>query len=106
MSVQAISNNLAAAASSLPNAAAQAAAGGLDGASSDSFTSTLRSALGSVDQAQTSAADKVNSLLSGSGEDVHDAMIGVEKASLSFSLMLQVRNKMVSAYQEVSRLQF
>ena len=37
---------------------------------------------------------------------LHSAMIAVEKADLSFQLMMQVRNKIVSAYQEISRMQF
>ncbi len=45
-------------------------------------------------------------LLEGNGMDVHSAMIAVEKADLSFQLMMQVRNKIVSAYQEISRMQF
>ena len=45
-------------------------------------------------------------LLNGNGADLHRAMIAVEKADLSFQLMMQVRNKIVAAYQEVSRLQF
>ena len=38
--------------------------------------------------------------------DVHSAMIAVEKADLSFQLMMQVRSKIVAAYQEISRMQF
>jgi len=37
---------------------------------------------------------------------LHTALIAVEKADLSFQLMMQVRNKIVSAYQEISRMQF
>jgi len=37
---------------------------------------------------------------------VHSAMIAVEKADLSFQMMLQVRNKIVAAYQEISRMNF
>ncbi len=45
-------------------------------------------------------------MLSGNGQDVHSAMIAVEKANLTFELMVQVRNKIISAYQEVSRIPF
>jgi flagellar hook-basal body complex protein FliE len=44
--------------------------------------------------------------LTGKGEDVHAATLAVEQASLAFDLMLQVRNKVVGAYQEISKLQF
>jgi flagellar hook-basal body complex protein FliE len=48
----------------------------------------------------------VSSLLEGSGAEVHDAMIAVQKADLSFQLMLQVRNKVVQAYQQIAGMQF
>jgi flagellar hook-basal body complex protein FliE len=70
------------------------------------FLETLRGAMDQVDQLQTSAESKVAALLDGSGMDVHSAMIAVEKADLSFQLMMQVRNKIVEAYQEISRMQF
>jgi flagellar hook-basal body complex protein FliE len=70
------------------------------------FTETLRGAMDQVDQLQNTADNKVSELLSGNGMDVHSAMVAVEKADLSFQLMMQVRNKIVSAYQEISRMQF
>jgi flagellar hook-basal body complex protein FliE len=45
-------------------------------------------------------------LLQGDRQDVHNVMISVEKADVAFQLMMQVRNKIVSAYQEISRMQF
>lgn len=91
----------------LPNAAAEAARGGTAGArSNDSFTKTLHGALEQVDKMQADAQEKVNGLLSGNGQDVHGAMIAVQQASLSFDLMVQMRNKVVNAYTEISRLQF
>jgi len=73
---------------------------------SATFADTLRSALDDVGQMQTQAEGKVAGVLSGAGTDVHSALIAVEKADLSFQLMMQVRNKIVSAYQEISRMQF
>jgi flagellar hook-basal body complex protein FliE len=71
-----------------------------------SFGEQLESAVSGVDLAQQEAEYKVNSMLAGGGTDVHDAMIAVQKADLSFQLMLQVRNKVVQAYQEIERMQF
>lgn len=71
-----------------------------------SFSDTLRSALDDVGQLQGQAENKVAGVLTGNGTDVHSALIAVEKADLSFQLMMQVRNKIVSAYQEISRMQF
>jgi flagellar hook-basal body complex protein FliE len=70
------------------------------------FAGTLSSAIQQVNNLQSAAEQKVTGLLTGSGQDVHAATLSVEKASLAFDLMLQVRNKVVSAYQEISRLQF
>jgi flagellar hook-basal body complex protein FliE len=70
------------------------------------FVETLRGAIDQVNQLQQTADAKVGALLEGNGMDVHSALIAVEKADLSFQLMMQVRNKIVSAYQEISRMQF
>ena len=70
------------------------------------FVETLRGAMDDAEQLQGTADAKVAGLLTGNGMDVHSAMIAVEKADLSFQLMLQVRNKIVAAYQEISGMQF
>lgn len=70
------------------------------------FLDTLKKTLEHVQQVQNEADQKVSDLVSGQGEDIHAAMIAVEKADLSFQLIMQVRNKIVQAYQEVSRMQF
>lgn len=70
------------------------------------FVETLRGAMDDAEQLQNTADSKVAGLLAGNGMDVHSAMIAVEKADLSFQLMLQVRNKIVAAYQEISGMQF
>jgi len=70
------------------------------------FSETLRGAMDQMQQLQGEAESKTAALLQSTGMDVHSAMIAVEKADLSFQLMMQVRNKIVSAYQEISRMQF
>ncbi|HEY7352448.1 MAG TPA: flagellar hook-basal body complex protein FliE [Terriglobales bacterium] len=70
------------------------------------FVETLRGAIDQAEQLQGAADEKVSAMLEGNGMDVHSAMIAVEKADLSFQLMMQVRNKIVAAYQEISRMQF
>jgi flagellar hook-basal body complex protein FliE len=71
-----------------------------------SFGQQLESAVSGVDLEQQDAQYKVSDMLAGGGTDVHDAMIAVQKTDLSFQLMLQVRNKVVQAYQEIERMQF
>ena len=85
-----------------PGAAAAAPAD--DG--QDSFLSTLQASMDAVEGAQGEAAAQVAQLLNGQGADLHSAMIAVEKADLSFQLMMQVRNKIVQAYQQISNMQF
>ena len=83
------------------------AAGRTASGSGDSeFMSTLRNAMDQVGQLQSEADGKVAQLLTGNGQDVHSAMIAVEKASLAFQMMVQVRNKIVQAYQQVSGIPF
>ncbi|HEX3820788.1 MAG TPA: flagellar hook-basal body complex protein FliE [Candidatus Sulfotelmatobacter sp.] len=70
------------------------------------FRELLSSAVDDIQQLGTQAEAKVSGVLEGNGSDVHTALIAVEKADLTFQLMMQVRNKIVSAYEEISRMQF
>ena len=73
---------------------------------SSGFWDTLKDTLSQVQQAQNEADQKVAGLVAGQGEDIHSALTAVEKADLSFELVMQVRNKIVQAYQQVSQMQF
>src|SRR5882757_9078193 len=76
------------------------------GTSNSEFMSTLRTAIDQVGQLQSEADGKVAQLLTGNGQDVHSAMIAVEKAGLAFQMMVQVRNKIVQAYTQISGMPF
>ena len=76
------------------------------GGEGSDFLSVLRNAADQVSQLQSEASMKVGTMLNGSGQDVHSAMIAVQKADLAFELMVEMRNKIVSAYQEISRIPF
>ena len=78
-----------------------AGSAGSPGAFKDVFSAAIQSVQGSSQAADAS----VERFLSGDGEDVHTAALAVERANLSFDLFLQARNKVVSAYQEIMRLQ-
>ncbi len=86
------------------------ATGGISapGGASDNadFLQTLDGMLNQVGNMQTDAQQQVTELLQSDGQDVHSAMIAVEKADLSFQLMMQVRNKIVQAYQTISQIPF
>jgi flagellar hook-basal body complex protein FliE len=70
------------------------------------FSDLLTDAVGQVDALQDQAATAIKGLMTGSGVDVHQAMIATEKASMAFELALAVRNKAVQAYQQVMGMQF
>jgi flagellar hook-basal body complex protein FliE len=69
------------------------------------FGSVLATAISQVNQVQQSAQSSIDKYLSGEDEEVHKVALATQEAALSFDLFLQVRNKMVSAYQEVMRMQ-
>jgi len=69
------------------------------------FGDVLQDALQQVSDLQAQAGDDVQKVLTGEITDVHSAMIAVQKADISFQMMMQVRNKIVSAYQEIMRMQ-
>lgn len=79
---------------------------GVGGAEEGSFGDTLRSAIGSVDELKSSSETEMAQLMQGDRQDIHNVMIAVEKADVAFQLMMQVRNKILNAYQDVSKLQF
>jgi flagellar hook-basal body complex protein FliE len=70
------------------------------------FADLLTDAVGQVSQLEEQAHTAVAGLMSGSGVDVHQAMIATQKASMAFELALAVRNKAVQAYQSVIGMQF
>jgi len=70
------------------------------------FGATLKDAINQVNYLGDSSDQKVTELLHGDRQDIHNVMIAIEKADIAFQLMMQVRNKIVNAYQEVSKLQF
>jgi flagellar hook-basal body complex protein FliE len=71
-----------------------------------SFSGVLTNALQQVNQLSTGADQQISSLLSGANTDMSSVMIAVEKADVSFQLMMQLRNKIVSAYQDIEKMQF
>ena len=58
-----------------------------------------------VNNIQVQTDKSIQSLASGENKNLHEVMIAVEKASISFQFMSQVRNKALEAYQEVMRMQ-
>ena len=72
---------------------------------SGSINRTFEKLLQDVNQQQFNAEAKKIALLDTENKDIHGTMLALEKAELSMRLMLQIRNKLVSAYEEVMRMQ-
>jgi flagellar hook-basal body complex protein FliE len=79
---------------------ATSAAGG-----TGAFQSMLEGMIGKVEQTQTQATQAAQNFLSGGDEELHSVALAAQRADLQFNLFLQVRNKAVSAYQEIMRMQ-
>lgn len=73
-------------------------------AQESSFQETLEESIKRVNDLQLQADQAIQDLTTGENKDVAQTMIAVQKASLSFQLMTQVRNKIVQAYEEVMRM--
>ncbi len=70
-----------------------------------SFADTLTQSLEKVNDLQKEADKAIQDFASGEPKNIHETMIAVNKADLAFRLTMQVRNKIVEAYQEVMRMQ-
>jgi flagellar hook-basal body complex protein FliE len=79
------------------------AAGGAEG--SKSFADTLKDAVQSVNQAQKESDVKMQELAVGKNQNIPEIMIAAEKADIQLRLMVQVRNKIIEAYQEIMKMQ-
>lgn len=69
------------------------------------FGDALANALKEVSQEQGKADNQAVQLALGQNVDVHDAVLSMDEAQLSFQYALQIRNKLIDAYQEVMRMQ-
>ena len=70
-----------------------------------SFENTISNFVSEVSQKQTAAGESVKDLISGQNVSLHQTMIAMEEASISFQLMVEVRNKLLESYQELMRMQ-
>ena len=86
---------------SIPQPSASPAAEKAAGAS---FGNVLKDAINQVNSLETNSQTEMNKFLS-EETDIHTVMMALEKADISFQVMMQVRNKIVSAYQEIMKTQ-
>jgi flagellar hook-basal body complex protein FliE len=86
-----------------PSAGTGAAA--VSPATGGSFQNLLGDFVNEVNGQQVAANDAVSGLLSGKNVSLHQAMISMEEASVSFQMMVEVRNRLLDSYQEIMRMQ-
>ena len=98
MPISSISSGLSPLTPKLPSSAGAGSTGGAD------FGSSLKQAVGALQQLGNQADTASLSLAKGDPIDIHEVMLANEQASLGFSMALQVRNKLVDAYTEVMRM--
>lgn len=73
--------------------------------SEKSFGDTIKDAVSKVSDMQSNADQVSNKLASGDAVEIHQAMIAMQKASMALQFTVQVRNKVLEAYQEIMRMQ-
>jgi flagellar hook-basal body complex protein FliE len=72
--------------------------------SSESFGKMLARSLNEVNQLKLNADEAINDLAAGEKRDIHQTMIAMEKADVAFQLLMQIRNKIITAYETVMRM--
>ena len=78
---------------------------GAAAADGPAFADTLKNLMGEVVKSQDAAAQASQAYATGNSTDVTATMVAVERASITFALMLQIRNRLLDAYQEIQRMQ-
>ena len=68
------------------------------------FQDVLSSAINQVESSRNDASQSVQRFLSGDGDDLHSTILSVQRADLEFEMTMQLRNKVVSAYQEIMKM--
>ena len=71
----------------------------------ESFSTMLGKMVAEVNDKQISASSAVNNLQTGNNVSLHQTVIAMEEANVSFQLMVEVRNKLLDAYQEIMKMQ-
>ena len=75
------------------------------GAQGSGFASRLQELVGEVDRLQDRTSDLQTRALQGEAVEVHDVLIASQESGLALTMMIEIRNKLVEAYQELMRMQ-
>lgn len=69
------------------------------------FQSALQAAIGQVENSRVAADGAIQKFLSGEDQELHSTILATQNAELQFEMLMQVRNKVVSAYEEIMKMQ-
>lgn len=83
----------------------QTSGAGVSSTGDKSFADTLKDAVANVNALQKASDVKMQELATGKTTNIPDVMMAAEKADLALRMMMQVRNKIIDAYQEVMKMQ-
>jgi flagellar hook-basal body complex protein FliE len=75
------------------------------GSKGGEFQAVLEGAIRTVENARQDSTQAVERFLSGEGEELHTTALAMQRAQMTFEMFMQVRNKVVQAYQEIMRMQ-
>jgi len=89
----------------IPQASGSKISTGSTQGSGDGFGSLVKDAVESIDNTQKSAEQEISKAVTGESPDLHKTIIQLQTADLKFQLGLQVRNKLIGAYEEIMRMQ-
>lgn len=76
-----------------------------NGVPGEGFGSAIKDAIDGMGQIQKSAEQEIQKAVTGESQDLHKTIIALQSADLNFQLGLQVRNKLIGAYEEIMRMQ-
>ena len=68
------------------------------------FKETVMDFVNATDSAQKTAGAKVESVIMGDSENLHEAMAALEESRLNFQLMMEIRNKLLESFKEIQRM--
>lgn len=88
-----------------PAGSAPGAAGAVSTGDRTGFLGALKEAIEQTNAVQLEASDAVERMVTGQNQSLHQTLVALQKADISFQLMMQVRNKIVAAYEEIQRMQ-
>jgi flagellar hook-basal body complex protein FliE len=75
------------------------------GAPAGGFMNSLQQAISKANDIQIQANQATEALMTGQTQNIHQTMVALQEADVSFQLMMQIRNKLLTAYEEIQRMQ-